>query len=417
MIIKLISLDKLYNNDGQLKGLSINPRQISTEDFLKLKKSIQDNPEMLELRELIVYPQDDYFIVIAGNMRLRAMKELEFTHATCKVLDKNTSLEKLKAYTIKDNINRGEWDFELLANEWDVDELIEFGLDLPVDFGAFEDEDEELDNKNEDTIPEVLHEPKTKMGDVWILGRHRLMCGDSTSIDNVNKLMNGNKTDMVFTDPPYKVETSGGDFNITGFKKTMKSIEHLCDFNPVDFLNVLPTIFNNKTINAYVFCNKDLIPDYLNWCLKNNFAFNILVWKKKGAVPIGSTHRPDIEYLLHFRKSAIWNTALENVNYSKCLEYDKFSYKQKQNEAGGHPTPKPVEMIENEILISSNKNSIVVDLFGGSGSTLIACEKTKRINYSMELDPRYCDVIIKRWQDYTKKEAILEATQEKFNNL
>lgn len=416
MVIKSISLNKLYNNSGQVKGLSTNPRQISEADFLKLKKSIQDNPEMLELRELIVYPQDDYFIVIAGNMRLRAMKELEFTYATCKVLDKNTSLEKLKAYTIKDNISRGEWDFELLANDWEVDELIEFGLDLPVDFGAFENEDK-LDNENEDNIPEVLHEPKTKMGDVWILGKHRLMCEDSTNVNNVDKLMNNNKADMVFTDPPYRMETNGGGFIMqTGFKKTINSIEHLCDFNPDDFLNVLPTIFNN-IMNAYVFCNKDLIPDYLSWCLKNNFTFNILIWKKEGVIPLGNTHRPDLEYLLHFRKSAIWNSGLKNVNYSKCLEYNKFSYKQKQNEAGGHPTPKPVEMVENEILISSNKNSIVVDLFGGSGTTLIACEKTKRINYSMELDPHYCDVIIKRWQDYTKKDAILETTQEKFNNL
>jgi DNA modification methylase len=409
-----ISLNKLLNNDGQIDGLPKNPRTIDDSHFKKLVKSIEDDPEMLELRELLVYPFGDNYIVIGGNMRLRAMHSIGFSEAPCKVIDKDVPVEKLRAYLIKDNVSGGNWDYDLIANEWDNLELIDFGMDL--NFEAIDELIEEEHYTDEDNIPEVAT-PKTKLGDVWLLGKHRLMCGDSTSIDDVEKLMNGNKADMVFTDPPYRMETNGGGFEgITGFDRTMKSIAHLCDFNPQEFLNCIPSAFDTN-MNAYIFCNKDLIPDYLNWAIDNKYSFNILIWYKKAAPPIGGTHRPDIEYLLHFRKSSIWNSGLTNVNYSKCLEYDKFSYQRKQTEAGGHPTPKPVEMIENEIMISSNKNSIVTDFFGGSGSTLIACEKTNRINYSMELDSKYCDVIIKRWQEYTKKDAILESTQQKYNQI
>ena len=157
-------------------------------------------------------------------------------------------------------------------------------------------------------------------------------------------------------------------------------------------------------MNAYIFANKELLPDYLNWCKNNNFAWNVLIWKKPNAIPIGDSHRPDIEYLLYFRKKAIWNNGLEGVDYSRCLQ---FSRVQKTEENGNHPTPKPVELIINELKISSNENSIVVDLFGGSGSTLIACEQTNRKARLMELDPHYCDVILQRWENLTGKKAEL----------
>lgn len=415
MVIKSISIDKLYNNNGQIKGLSTNPRQISTEDFLKLKKSIQDNPEMLELRELIVYPHDDdYFIVIAGNMRLRAMKELEFTYATCKVLDKNTSLEKLKAYTIKDNISRGEWDFELLANEWDVDELIEFGLDLPVDFGAFENEDE-LDNENEDNIPEVLHEPKTKMGDVWILGKHRLMCGDSINIDNVDKLMNGNKAEMVFTSPPYNVgKTPNGNEN--------KYLEYQDNKNNKIYLELL-TAFTLNFLNYsdFIFCNiqslagnKIALIDYL-YNLKNYYA-DTIIWDKTTAEPAMAKNvlNSQFEYI-HIFSHAGNRVISKNDFRGTCSNVFSLNSRSGKEYASIHKATFRVELPEYFITNFSKKS--VIDCFAGTGTTLIACEKTKRINYSMELDPHYCDVIIKRWQDYTKKDAILESTQQKFNDL
>jgi DNA modification methylase len=188
------------------------------------------------------------------------------------------------------------------------------------------------------------------------------------------------------------------------------AIKHLCDFDPIEFLNALPTVFNKGTLNAYIFCNKDLVPDYLNWAVKSGFSFNILFWKKPNAIPLGGQHRPDVEYLLFFRKSETWNNAVKDANYSKCLEHPR-------ENSTAHPTMKPVAMIENQLLISSNFGSPVLDFFGGSGSTLIACEKTGRLNRSMELDPKYCDVIVKRWQAYTGEQATLEANNQTFDEL
>ena len=162
----------------------------------------------------------------------------------------------------------------------------------------------------------------------------------------------------------------------------------IADFNPSDFLNTLPIVFQNKKMNAYVFCNKELLPDYLTWAKQSGYSFNVLIWKKPNALPIADSHRPDIEYLLLFRKSAIWNNSLQNVNYSRCLEYGR--------ETGLHPTMKPIELISNELKISSNMGSVVMDFFLGSGSTMVASHQLKRKCYGMELDPKYCQVIVDR---------------------
>lgn len=164
---------------------------------------------------------------------------------------------------------------------------------------------------------------------------------------------------------------------------------------------MLPALFDNR-MNAYVFCNKDLLPDYLNWAKANKYSFNVLIWKKPNAIPLGGSHRPDIEYLLLFRKKAIWNNNAD-ANYTRCLEYSRPT---KGEENGKHPTIKPVELIANELKISSNEGSIVVDLFGGSGSTLIACEQLNRVCYMSEIDAHYCDVIIERWENLTKQKAV-----------
>lgn len=238
-------------------------------------------------------------------------------------------------------------------------------------------------------------------------GGHRLICGNSTDVNVIDKLMDGQKADMVFTDPPYRMEAQGGSNQWVGRQaaKLGESIKDLCDFDPVEFLKILPTIFVSN-MNAYVFCNKDLVPDYLNWSIKNRYAFNILFWKKPSALPLGGQHRPDTEYLLYFRKNALWNNGLKDVSYSKCLEFSR-------DNTTDHPTMKPIGLIANELKISSNNNSVVVDFFGGSGSTLIACEQTDRKCFMCELDPHYCDVILKRWENLTGQEAVLLERNEK----
>ena len=343
--------------------------------------------------------------IIAGHGRLEAAKKLGLTEAPTIRLEHLTDSQR-KAYILADNriaINSG-WDTELLSLELkDLDadfDLEMLGFD-PKELAALLNPEQIEGLTDEDAVPELPDEPTTKLGDIYQLGNHRLMCGDSTSIDAVEKLMDGDIIDMVFTDPPYRMEAEGGSNQPIGraAAKLGEAIKHLCDFDPIAFLNTLPTVFDKNKLNCYIFCNKDLVPDYLKWAVDAGYNFNILFWKKPNAIPLGGQHRPDVEYLLFFRKSAIWNNAVPNVNYSKSLEYNR--------ESGLHPTMKPVSMIENQLLISSNNNSIVMDFFGGSGSTLIACEKQNRQARLMELDPRYCDVIIKRWEDFTGKKAEL----------
>jgi DNA modification methylase len=351
--------------------------------------------------------------VIAGHGRLMAARKLGLKEVPVVKLEHLTESQR-KAYVLADNriaLNSG-WDTSMLTLELqDLKDEIDLSL---LGFDADEldamlnpiEETEGL--TDEDAVPEVPVEPKTKLGDVYILGNHRLMCGDSTSIDAIEKLMNGDVAELVFTDPPYRMEVEGGSNQLVGraAAKLGEMIKHLCEFDPVAFLNTLPTVFKKNTLNAYIFCNKDLVPDYLHWAVESGYAFNILFWKKPNAIPLGGQHRPDVEYLLVFRKSAVWNNGLKDVNYSKCLEHGRDIGKD-------HPTKKPVELIENQVKISSTPNSVVLDFFGGSGSTMIACEKQSRKSRLMELDPKYCDVIVKRWEDFTGKKATLLSELEK----
>ena len=336
--------------------------------------------------------------IIGGHQRIKVLKQKGVDSVDVRVPDKELSVSEEKELNLRLNKNLGEWDYELLK-DFDPDMLIDVGFDTKELDDIFPVEVDEKD----DEVPEVPEEPKSKLGDVYILGNHRVMCGDSTNVDDVEKLMDGSKADMVFTDPPYRMDAQGGSNQPIGraAAKLGESIKDLCDFDPVDFLGMIPIFFKSRVMNSYIFCNKDLVPDYLNWAKENGYSFNILVWKKPNAIPLGGNHRPDVEYLLLFRKGAIWNNAVNGVNYSRCLEFGRES-------STPHPTMKPVELITNEIQISSNRNSVVVDVFLGSGSTLIACEKTNRICYGMELDPKYVDVIVKRWEDYTGNKAILQ---------
>lgn len=350
--------------------------------------------------------------IIAGHGRVMAARKLGMDKVPVVILDHLTESQR-KAYILADNriaLNSG-WDSSMLSVELqdlkdDID-LSLLGFD-PDELDSLLNPVEETEGlTDEDAVPEVPVEPKTKLGDIYILGNHRLMCGDSTSITDVEKLMDGQKADFILTDPPYNQETEGGFKGNIGasLKKQSADIEHMCNFDPKTVLPNFLIVMQNSKMNATVFCNKDLVPDYLNWSRDCKFAFNILVWKKPSAIPLGGSYQPDIEYCLVFRKSAKFNTKQTDTSYSKVLEYKR--------ELGLHPTMKPVKMLENQIKIVSDENDICVDFFGGSGSTLIACEQLRRKAYLMELDPKYCDVIVKRWEDFTGKKATLLSELEK----
>ena len=374
MKAEFISISKIKANPN-------NPRIIKDDKFEKLVKSIKEFPKMLELRPIVV---NEDMIVLGGNMRLKACKEAGLKEIPIIKASELTE-EQQKEFIIKDNVGFGEWDWNDLANNWEAEKLQEWGLDIP----GFEAEVLEAE-EDDFGVPEGGIETDIVLGDLFEIGEHRLLCGDSTDSDQVAKLMNGQKADMVFTDPPYKIQTEGGCKGSIGegLRKQGQSIEFIANFEPTEFLQVLPLIFDKNKLNAYIFCNKELLPDYLVWARDSGYSFNVLIWKKPNAIPIGDSHRPDIEYLLLFRKSAIWNNGLEGVNYSRCLEFGR--------ESGLHPTMKPIELIANEMKISSNENSLVFDFFLGSGSTMVAAHQLNRKCYGMELDPKYCQVIIDR---------------------
>ena len=387
--IKLIDIHALVENP---KNNNRHPK----EQIERLAKLIQYQG----FRNPIIVSNRTGFMV-AGHGRLEAAKSIGLKEVPVMYQDFENEAQEY-AYVTSDNAIALWAELDLSAIN---QEMLDFGPDFDVDMLGLKDFVVEPAEKfeaqtDEDAVPENV-DTRCKLGDVWTLGDHRLMSGDSTNIESIEKLMDGKKADLVFTDPPYNQETDGGFKSSIGaaLKKQSKEIEHLCDFNPTDFLAILPDLFN-KTMNALCFCNKDLVVDYLKWARDMGYAYNILIWKKPSAIPIGGSYRPDVEYLLVFRKSGIFNGSIDECNYSKVLEH-------KREKEKVHPTMKPVEMIENQLKIASNKDSVVVDLFGGSGSTLIACEKTKRKCFMMELDPHYCDVILKRWEQYTGKTAEL----------
>jgi DNA modification methylase len=223
-----------------------------------------------------------------------------------------------------------------------------------------------------------------------------LMCGDSTNIQDVEKLMDGKKADMVFTDPPYLITTQWWNTNLwKAFKKTADRIKDIVDFDPEERLKTLENYFD-WCMNCYIFCNKDLVPVYIDYARMNWYNFNILVWCKKQVVPFTWWHHySDIEYIIYISKTPVFNNWVEWVKYNKYFVLDNEKSKD-------HPTIKPLEIITNQIQIWSNKEWIVSDSFWWSWSTLIACEKTNRKCYMMELDPIYIEVILKRYHDFTK---------------
>jgi DNA modification methylase len=330
--------------------------------------------------------------IIAGHGRLMAARKLGLESVPSIRLTHLSEAQK-RAYVIADNklaLNAG-WDEELLSLELGELQAIDFDLSL---IGFSEDElelllVEEVEGlTDEDAVPEPPETPTTVEGDVWVLGNHRLMCGDSTSIDAVNKLMDGNKVDMLFTDPPYNVA-----FNGRSGKHDVIKNDDLSDDDFSTFIDdVIQTI---KTIDP---------PIYYIWCnwnfygiLQNQLEYKTCVVWAKNVFGLGNGYRHQHEFCLF------------NGKIDGHIKNESDLWSIKKDSKYMHPTQKPVEL---SVRAFSNhiKQKNVLDLFGGSGSTLIGAEQTGRNSFVMELDPKYCDVIIKRWQEFTGKQAIHEET-------
>ena len=356
--------------------------------------------------------------ILAGHGRLAAAKDMGLALVPVIVLD-HLSAAQRKAYILADNklALNASWDEELLRLELGDLQMEDFDLSLI----GFSDEElagllpevEQLppEDADADAVPEAPQDPITKPGDVWLLGKHRVMCGDSTEITSVERLMAGAKADMVFTDPPYGVAYEGGHND----KKRQQIQGDALEGED------LTSLFHDALITA-VTVTTDQAPFYVWFAsgksVETFAAFDqlplklraVIQWYKvrSGLGAFMSQYIPNCEPCIYAYKAGCSPQWFGPTDEKTVWELQKES----RNEF--HPTQKPVELPERAITNSSKKGQLVLDLFGGSGSTLIACEKTGRQARLMELDPRYCDVIVKRWQQFTGKTATLEATGEPF---
>jgi len=346
--------------------------------------------------------------VIAGHGRLLAARKLGHDKVPVIELKHMTEAQK-KAYVIADNklaLNAG-WDTAMLSIE--MQDLEDEGFDLAL--LGFDDkelnallEPEVIEGlTDEDAVPDVPDEPKTKLGDIYILGNHRLMCGDSTSIDAVDKLMGGQKADMVFTDPPYGMNL---DTDYSAIKGSAKSIGFK----------------GNKVGNKYtpvIGDDKDFDPSFLIeyfkdakeqfWWGADYYIDKLPNFGKKGTLQVWNKRSSDAQQKGIGNCFELCWSIVKHKKYVFDFEWFGFLSKDDPKEARNrvHPTMKPTKLIERFFDKWGDGIKTVVDLFGGSGSTLIACEKSNRHAYLMELDPKYCDVIVKRWEDFTGKKAVL----------
>jgi DNA modification methylase len=348
-----------------------NPRQIKDDKFKNLVQSIKDFPEMLDIRPIVVNTD---MVILGGNMRFRACKEAGLKQVPVIVAD-NLTEDQQREFLIKDNVSGGEWDWDLLANEWDVEQLEEWGLDIPVDFKA-----EELEAEEDDyDVPDGGIETDIVLGDLFEIGEHRLLCGDSTCSDTVAKLMNGEKADMVFTDPPYgmNLDTNYADIyknSIANVKNQDKIIGDDKEFNFLDFYALFEYVKEQFWWGA----------DYYQNQLPSNGG--IFVWDK---VCESMEGRIGNEFELCWSKQRHKKEIIH-------IKWAGFLGLQKEDGKRQHPTQKPIRLCESFISRFSKESNLLVDPFIGSGSTMVASHQLKRKCYGMELDPKYCQIIIDR---------------------
>ena len=353
-----------------------NPRSITKEAFESLKQSITDFPEMQSVKPLVV--ADGY--AIAGNMRLLAYKDLGYRELH--VIDVTAwSQAKRDEFMIKDNTHFGSWNYDMLANEWDTLPLTEWGLDV------WEPEVEEIKGlTDEDDVPEAPEEPITKLGDVWLLGEHRVMCGDSTSKEAVEILMDGEKANVLITDPPYGINL---DTNYSKMGKTTTKYEKIKG-DELEF-DLREVVRLSGTTEQYI------------W--GGDYFINSIDWLKGTPIVWAKRHSEEENKVFGSAFEILWT----NYKCKKAIWFIR-PINQSSERLGKHPTQKPIECMTRCINMTKLTGPIY-DAFLGSGSTLIAAEKTNRKCYGMELDPKYCDVIVKRWEDFTGKKAHLEENE------
>lgn len=365
-----------------------NPRQIKKDDFERLKKSIKSFPQMLDIREIVV---DENNRILGGHQRVRALLANGETEVNVKVVE-GLSEEEKREFVIRDNIQNGEWDFDVLANEWDDLPLDDWGIELPI-----ADIEEEI---VEDEAPEPPAEPKSKLGEIYQLGEHRLMCGDSTDAEQVDALMGGVLADLCITDPPYNVDYTGGTKDSLKIENDNMGDSEFYEFLLSAFRNA-----NNAMVDGgsfYCWLASREVVNFSN--ALNDSGLSVkqeLVWNKNSLVMGRQDYQWKHEPCLYGWKDGGSHRWFGDRKQTTVIDWDR------PVKSDIHPTMKPVGLFAYLIGNSSARGGVVLDLFGGSGTTIIACEQTSRRAYVMEYDPRYVDATIQRWESLTGKKAKL----------
>ena len=417
---------------GKLKINKDNPRKITNEKMDKLVNSILVFPKMLEIRPIVV---DGNMTALGGNQRTEALKRIskmtpekivEFLSGIADyqrmpkeeqnsliqywsewmkskevpvINADNLTEDEKKQFIIKDNNSFGEWDFVELSEKWDTNILDDWGVDLPADWCSPEEEKKEVEE--DDFSEEDASNAKTrvKSGEIWQLGEHRLMCGDSTNALMVQELLAGDKVDLYITDPPYNVSYEGKTKDALTIHNDEMNDDSFRDFLVKAFVAADSVLKEGSSF--YIWhadsegYNFRYAVKHCGWLMKQ-----CLIWNKNSMVMGRQDYQWKHEPCLYGWKSGASHHWYSYRKQTTILEFNR------PNRNADHPTMKPIELFAYQIKNSSKKGDIVLDSFGGSGTTIIACEQLSRKARLMELDPRYCDVILARWEKLTGKEAV-----------
>jgi DNA modification methylase len=347
-----------------------NPRIIKDDKFAKLVKSINEFPQMLNLRPIVV---NDDMVVLGGNMRLKACKEAGLKEIPI-IKASELSEQQQKEFIVKDNVGYGEWDWNDLANNWDSEQLIDWGLDIPgFDAEVIEAEEDDF------AVPEGGIETDIVLGDLFEIGEHRLLCGDSTDSDQVEKLMNGQKVDMVFTDPPYGISVVKNDMVGADFGVAKKGqYKPIANDETKDVAQEFYQTCISLGMNDFIIWGGNYFTDFLP------FSDGWLIWNKRAGTDIRNTFADGEMAWCSFHTpiriyDQLWNGMIREGEKEKRV----------------HPTQKPIRML-GEIIEDHIKGKIIYDGFLGSGSTMVATHQKQKVCYGVEMSPDYCQVIVDR---------------------
>jgi site-specific DNA-methyltransferase (adenine-specific) len=392
--IQFVPIELLEYNEGQIPGVPENPRTREDAKQRNLEKSIEELPEMTIARAALCFPYNGRYVVIGGNRRLEAQRALKRKEVPIIALPENTPVEKLRRMALLYNESTGQTDWAKIAKDWNKDEIRAWNIETPK--GWFNEPPKR--DIQEDDISKVKAKQRCHQGDIWQLGDYRLMCGDSTKTAMIQELLAGEKVDLYITDPPYNVAYEGKTKDALTIQNDEMNDDSFREFLVNAFMAADSVM--KEGASFYIWhadsegYNFRYAVKHCGWLMKQ-----CLIWNKNTMVMGRQDYQWKHEPCLYGWKAGASHHWYSDRKQTTVLEFNK------PNRNAEHPTMKPVELFAYQIQNSSHKGDIVLDSFGGSGTSIIACEQVNRKCYMMELDPHYCNVILARWEQFTGKKA------------